>query len=289
MARSSLWPVPADPAPDTADISGFHAVDQAAAPQELIRFLGVAKSQPDLQALEARMLAELRLRPGARVLDVGCGYGADAADISRRLEDGSVVGIDASRTMIDEARRRTAGCGPELSFQVADAADLPFEDDTFDACRAEAVLEHLSDPERAVAEMVRVARAGGRVVAMDIDHGMTVLDHPDRETTRLILNALVDATATGWAGRQLRRLFGAAGLEEVEVHTRTMFNPGGLFRGALAPHVARLQSAGTLDPEAAQRWWAALDERAGTDWFTGAITWFLVAGTVPDRPGGTPA
>jgi ubiquinone/menaquinone biosynthesis C-methylase UbiE len=273
--------MPADHVPAGVDPSGFHAVDRAPTPQELIRFLGLAKSQPDLQALEAQMLAELRLGPGARVLDVGCGYGADAADISRRLEGGSVVGIDLSQIMIDEARRRAAGCGPELSFQVADATDLPFEDDTFDACRAEAVLEHLSDPGRVVAEMTRVTRPAGRVVAMDIDHEMTVLDHPDRGTTRMILDAMADAAATGWAGRQLRRLFGAAGLDEVEVHTRTMFTPADLLRGALAPHVARLQSAGALEPEAAQRWWAALDEQVAAGWFTGGITWFLVAGTVP--------
>jgi ubiquinone/menaquinone biosynthesis C-methylase UbiE len=265
-----------------ADVTYFHAVDQAVDPQELIGFLTRAKSQPVLQALEERMLEELRLGPGFRVLDVGCGYGADALDISRRVEGGSVVGVDASHVMIDEAKRRTAGCGPELSFQLADATKLPFPDDTFDACRAEAVLEHLTDPGQAVTEMARVTRPAGRVVALDIDHGMTIVDHPDRRTTRLIADALADATGTGWAGRQLRRLFGQAGLEEVAVSTHTMLVPAAFFRLALAPQVARLQSAGTLDPETAQRWWAAF-EPAIADWFTGGVTWFLAAGTVPSQ------
>jgi ubiquinone/menaquinone biosynthesis C-methylase UbiE len=275
--------VPDHDAPAGADVSGFHAVDQSADPQALIQFLARAKTQPELQALQAQMLEELRLGPGSRVLDVGCGYGADAADIAHRVGAGSVVGIDLSHTMIEEARRRTGGRRLDLSFQVADAAELPFPDDTFDACRAEAVLEHLTNPGQAVAEMARVTRPGGRVVALDIDHGTTLLDHPDRPTTRLILDASADAVATGWAGRQLRRLFGQAGLEEVVVRTHTMFAPAGFFRLFLAPQLTRLQSAGTLDPEAVRRWWAALDESAAADWFTAGVTWFLATGTVPSR------
>jgi ubiquinone/menaquinone biosynthesis C-methylase UbiE len=262
------------------DLAGFQAVDEAVEPGVLIRFLEGAKSQPGLQALEQRMSEELRLGERARVLDVGCGYGADAAEISRRVGGGSVVGVDASRAMIDEAGRRTAGCGPELSFRVAEATALPFPDGDFDACRAEAVLGYLSDPGRAVAEMARVTRPAGRVVALELDHGMTMVDHPDRQTTRLILDAMADSVAAGWAGRQLRRLFGQAGLAEVVVTACTMFAPAAFFRPVLAPHVAGLQSAGALDPEAVQRWWAALDELAGTDHFTGGITWFLAAGTV---------
>jgi ubiquinone/menaquinone biosynthesis C-methylase UbiE len=275
--------VPEPGAPAGADVAGFHAVDQAVDPQALIQFLARAKTQPELQALQAQMLEQLRLRPMSRVLDVGCGYGADAATIAYRVAGGTVVGVDLSHTMIDEAKRRTEGRGLDLSFQVADAARLPFPEDTFDASRAEAVLEHMSNPERAVAEMARVTRPTGRVVALDIDHGMTLLDHPDRRTTRLILDATADAVATGWAGRQLRRLFGQAGLTEVAVRTHTMFAPGGFFRSILAPHVARLQSAGELDPEAAQRWWAAMDELVASAWFTAGVTWFLAAGTVPSR------
>jgi ubiquinone/menaquinone biosynthesis C-methylase UbiE len=145
------------------------------------------------------------------------------------------------------------------------------------------VLEHVSEPALAVAEMVRVTRPAGRVVALDIDHGLTVLDHPDVRTTRLVLEATADAVASPWAGRQLRRLFGAAGLEEVVVRTHTMFAPAPFFRSILAPHVARLESAGTLDADTVRRWWAALDEPAVANWFTGGATWFLATGTVPDH------
>ena len=214
---------------------------------------------------------------------MGCGYGADTAEIIQQIGAGRAVGIDVSHTMIAEARRRAAGRVPGLSFQVADAAKLPFGDDCFDACRAEAVLEHLSDPGRAVAEMARVTRPAGRVVALDIDHGMTMLDHPDRATTRLIMEAAAAAVASGWAGRQLRRLFTQAGLVEVDVQTHMMFAPGAFFPSVLAPQVARLRSAGTLDPQAAQQWWATLEDYAAAEWFTAGVTWFLATGTVPNR------
>jgi hypothetical protein len=54
--------------------------------------------------------------------------------------------------------------------------------------------------------------------------------------------------ASGWAGRQLRRLFGQVGLAEIVVRTHTMFAPAAFFRLFLAPQVARLQAAGALDP-----------------------------------------
>jgi len=94
----------------------------------------------------------------------------------------------------------------------------------------------------------------------------------------MVLDAIADAAATGWAGRQVRRLFGAARLGRGRGPGPDDVRSAACFRGVLAPHVARLQSAGALEPEAAQRWWAALDERAGTGWFTGGVTWFLVAG-----------
>jgi hypothetical protein len=109
---------------------------------------------------------------------------------------------------------------------------------------------------------------------------VTLLDHPDTRTTRVILAGFADSVASGWAGRQLPRMFGQAGIRDVTVRTHTMPDQSGFFRTALAPQVARLVAVGALDTATVQGWWAVLDDLVTAGWFTAGITWFLVAGTV---------
>ncbi|MHB1592802.1 MAG: methyltransferase domain-containing protein [Streptosporangiaceae bacterium] len=107
--------------------------------------------------------AQLGLRPGQAVLDAGCGCGADAADMAALVGPaGRAVGIDASGAMIIAARQRFAGTGlPHLRDRRVCGPRFP--DATFSACRAERLLQHVPDPGRAVCEVARVARPGGRV------------------------------------------------------------------------------------------------------------------------------
>lgn len=107
----------------------------------------------------------LALQPGDRVLDVACGPG----NISRRLardvgESGSVIGLDASPTMLAQAVRDTRA--PNVSFVRGDAQSLPFDDASFDAVCCYAALYLIADPLRAISEMARVLAPGGRVAVL---------------------------------------------------------------------------------------------------------------------------
>ncbi|MBT0995421.1 methyltransferase domain-containing protein [Cellulomonas sp. DKR-3] len=115
------------------------------------------------------------LEPGQRLLDVGCGPGTVTIDLAQRLAPGEVVGIDASAAVVDVARKAAAEAGAlNVTFDVADAYALPFEDDAFDVVHAHQVLQHLTDPVAALREMRRVARPGGVVAVRDADYsGMT--------------------------------------------------------------------------------------------------------------------
>jgi ubiquinone/menaquinone biosynthesis C-methylase UbiE len=119
---------------------------------------------------KARSFELLALAGGDHVLDVGCGTGEDVRTIAGRAPDVSATGIDASEDKIREARARTLGLPRPVDFRVGDAYAIPFEDETFDACRADRVFHHLVDPSKALAEMVRVTRSGGRVVVCDTDY-----------------------------------------------------------------------------------------------------------------------
>ena len=113
----------------------------------------------------AYLLAELR--PGTRLLDVGCGPGTITADFARRLPDGRVIGVDASSAVIDDAAARY----PEVTFMVGDLSSLPFPDGSFDVVHLHQVLQHLNDPVRALADLRRLIAPGGLLAARDADYG----------------------------------------------------------------------------------------------------------------------
>ena len=113
-----------------------------------------------------------QLAPGARVLDVGCGPGTITVDLAARVPEGEVTGIDAAADVLYLAREEADRRGQaNVRFETGDVYQLAFEDGTFDVVHAHQVLQHLSDPVAALAEMRRVCRPGGLVAARDGDYG----------------------------------------------------------------------------------------------------------------------
>ena len=106
-------------------------------------------------------LGHLDLAPGATVLDVGCGPGHYLAALVARDPAGAVVGIDLSTGMLREARERSG----VRAVAGASAAALPFTDDAFDAVLAMHMLYHVPDVAGAIAELRRVLRPGGVLLA----------------------------------------------------------------------------------------------------------------------------
>jgi SAM-dependent methyltransferase len=100
---------------------------------------------------------------GERVLDVGCGTGSLTFMLARRAGVRSISGIDYSMAYIDYAKRLSSD--QRIEFRAGDACSLPFLDATFDRVLALLVLHFVAQPERAVAEMCRVARPGATVAA----------------------------------------------------------------------------------------------------------------------------
>ncbi len=101
------------------------------------------------------------LYPGANVLDCGCGPGTITADIAKCIApDGRVCGVDGNADQIDLARQVLSGA-PNAECRVASIYELPFENNQFDAVLAHALFEHLADPDRAAAELLRVLKPGG--------------------------------------------------------------------------------------------------------------------------------
>jgi ubiquinone/menaquinone biosynthesis C-methylase UbiE len=211
--------------------------------------------------------ARLALAEGDHVLDVGCGTGDDARAIAALVRGVAVVGIDRSEERVREAQAQTLGLPRPVEFRVGDAYTLPFEDASFDACRADRVFHHLVDPLRALREMVRVARAGGRVVVCDTDYDALIVEAgAGPALARRILQHHADRMESGRVGRQLPALLRDAGLRDVAVEAyaavATAYDEEVL---KLRDKAARAVEAGVIAPADADRWAAALDaaDRSG--------------------------
>jgi len=193
-----------------------------------------------------------------RVLDVGCGTGDDVRQIAALVADGGfVAGIDPSATMIDEARAR--GVPANSQFLLASAYDVPFEDASFDAIRAERVFQHLAEPEKAALELRRLVKPDGTVLLLDQDWDSLSVAGADRETTRRIVRSFSDRFANPWAGREARGLLHRAGFPRVDVApliaTPTLPIAFDLI---LKSAVDAALAQETVDSEAAHRWLARL-------------------------------
>ncbi len=127
------------------------------------------------------------LRPGMRVLDVGCGPGSITVGIASRIGDGRVIGVDISDSQVRLAEQTAADQGvANAAFQSGNAYDLPFEDAQFDALFSHALIEHLAEPVRAMREFLRVLKPGGVMSVATPDWGGFLYGPPSSDLTAAV-------------------------------------------------------------------------------------------------------
>lgn len=263
-------------------IAAFSQVDHTPDAAFFLRFVDDANALEPVRACKQRMLALLQVTAGQQLLDVGCGAGDDARELARLVGGaGRVVGVDSSAEMIAEARRRSQGLNLPVAFCVSDAQWLDFDDDSFDGCRIERVLMHTENPAQLLAEMARVTRSGGRIVAFDFDWDTLIINHPDRSLTRKIVTLMCDSLRQGWIGRRLPMLLREAGLIDLTILPHTIITPYAFLLRVIGGALEAGQTAGLLSASEVAGWLHSLAEydQAGTGF--NALQGFIVAGKKP--------
>jgi demethylmenaquinone methyltransferase/2-methoxy-6-polyprenyl-1,4-benzoquinol methylase len=122
------------------------------------------------QGWRRKAVASLALRPGARVLDLATGTGDLAIAIAETHHDSTVVGVDPSRNMLSEGIRKVAGLylSDRIELLEGDAQALPFENETFDGVTIAFGIRNVPDRAKALREMARVTRTGGRIAVLEL-------------------------------------------------------------------------------------------------------------------------
>ena len=180
---------------------------------------------PDVVAQRCQVLKALELTEGERVLDIGSGPGFLAYEMAAAVgPTGRVRGIDISEAMLAMARKRCAA-QPWTEFHHADATKLPFPDEGFDAAVSTQVYEYVADIPRALAELYRVTRPGGRVVILDTDYGSLVIHTENEDRMARVLSAWNEHFVHAGLPRTLSRHLRDAGFTVRQRDVIPMFNP----------------------------------------------------------------
>lgn len=174
--------------------------------------------------------ADTRYPPGNRVLEAGCGVGAQTITLAANSPGASFTSVDISDSSLAVAREKTRAAGlSNVTFRQGDIFTLPFDPASFDHVFVCFVLEHLSEPVRALTCLKRLIRPGGTMTVIEGDHGSAYF-HPDSALARQAIDCQVQlqrqAGGNADIGRQLYPLLRQAGFTSVRVDPRMVYVDG---------------------------------------------------------------
>ena len=290
MDRSNPW---SDPAQSGAE-----------AARQLVSEFDKRSHYPDQVQVNTALIDLLKIPPGERWLEVGCGTGVisrliagQAFGPNRPAQNelsplrgsslrGLSVGVDRSSAFLRAAKGEDDNADESLPIRyiLSMAEQLPLLSGVFDGCLAARLLLHLPDPLSAVGEMARVVRRGGRVALMDWDFGTVAVDHSDRKLTQRLLDWRTNHRGgNNWSGRQLLGLAFEAGLQEPQIkpvvsivrQAETSLT-NSLFHAA---QFAREDRA--ITTEEYKAWTSEIQQRLASGVFFASIVYFVVIAYSP--------
>jgi len=221
---------------------------------------------------------------GTRVMEGGCGTGPVSRAVAQRPEVAEVVATDPSPFFVERARELAAGIDG-LTFAVADARTLPFEDASFDVALFHTVLCHVPEPEVALAEAFRVLRPGGQLVVFDGDYATTTVAIGIGDPLQACVDAVLEALVHDrYFVRGLPSLVAAAGFESVALASHGYVeapSSAGYMIALVDRGADTLVAAGGISAEAAEALKAEARRRSDAREFFGHIAYASLTATKP--------
>lgn len=164
---------------------------------------------------------------GSRVLEAGCGVGAQTVTLARNSPKALFTSVDISVISLTEAREKCRAAGLiNVQFEEADIFNLPYGPESFDHIFVCFVLEHLSRPVQALSTLKGYLREGGTITVIEGDHG-SVYFYPDSEAAHKAIHCQVElqrrAGGNAMIGRELYPLLQQAGFKSVQVSPRMVY------------------------------------------------------------------
>jgi ubiquinone/menaquinone biosynthesis C-methylase UbiE len=248
--------------------------------------LEAMRTEPTFQRARQEMLADLRLAPGATVLDGGCGTGAALPDLLAAAGPTlQVVGVDPTDAFVERARARAQQLGAAAArYETGDIRALPFPEASFDAAFCDKVLLHVGPAAAVLAELVRVTRPGGRIGAVEWCP-MFVLSTSRPELAHALNDALRRAVYDFLVSANLARHFRAGGLAEVQTRVylaqAASLEEHPFWRAFLIDQLPLFAHAGLLTEEQAQELAADLQALSGQGVFRASCVVAKAVGTKP--------
>jgi ubiquinone/menaquinone biosynthesis C-methylase UbiE len=174
------------------------------------------------------------LAPDAKILEVAPGPGYFAIELAR-LGGYQIIGLDISKTFVEIAQRNAAQAGAPVEFRLGSASDMPFESNQFDFIFCRAAFKNFSEPVKALEEMHRVLKPGGRALIVDLSHDAP-LESINEEVARMGLG-FFSALLTRLAFRcmLLKRAYSKAGFEQMLAQTQ--FGSGAINENGLGMEI----------------------------------------------------
>ena len=241
---------------------------------------------PEIRRVRRAGFDLLRPEPGQRLLDAGSGGG----DVARLLAaeigaTGEVIALDYSSAITAAAVGQHDGSN--VRYVTGDVCDLRLEPDSVDGVWCERVLQHVDSADRAITELVRVTRPGGRICLIDTDWASLAFDGMPSGLGDVVL-AHVRGHFTPKQhdmGRTLRRRLVAAGLTEVTARPVTCVFVSPDSAAVVLPMVNRRvpEAVWATPPGLRDEWLACVEAAGASGTFLAVLTIWVVTGTVPDR------
>jgi arsenite methyltransferase len=234
---------------------------------------------PEMTLQRIRTLEGLSLQSGEHVLDAGCGTGFLAQELAMIVgPTGRVVGVDNSQDMLELATQRCQGL-PQVELKKGFVEELPEQADSFDAVTSVQVLLYVNDVPKALSEIHRVLKPGGRIALLDTDWRGTVLNSSDEALTRRMLTAWDNAVPSPNLPVHLAPLLRRQGFTATRVDAipiiNTSYTPDNFAVGALEWIANYAEKQGAVSPKESSHWLADLKSLGENGEFFFCVNRFL--------------